>query len=281
MKRFIFLTISMFLLVFAFAQSIGQSYYNATYRRNTGLKNNVSSRVARKLQAPVTLNGFLVVYTEDLGYFTHHPNEVIKQLNAQMKFGKNNWRIPTASELCIMEENADKLGLGSGIYMCTSHSNGILRLVAVDEKNIEEEKKYVKVGNTYWLTTNLGANNEQEVGSIVTSKATVTFCPAGCRLPTNKEYEELLVSGKAYFSKVSDNEYSAKLRFPICEVSTTSYVAVTYMSYGAYLIKDNDCYLFYKRWQVEERFGREWHTEKPHIESGGLGKGLVRYVLEK
>lgn len=79
---------------------------------------------------PVLLNGYLWVYNEDLRYFNQHLEGIISRPNAQRRLGKDYWRIPTPDELCMMEDNADKLGMGSDIYMCTDYSNGTLRLVS-------------------------------------------------------------------------------------------------------------------------------------------------------
>lgn len=87
-------------------------------------------RYARKLPAPICLQGFLWVYPEDLGTYTGGPNDIISQINRQELHGRNDWRIPTENELQLMENYADKCGLGDGIYLSASHSNGILRLVS-------------------------------------------------------------------------------------------------------------------------------------------------------
>ena len=88
-------------------------------------------RHARKLASPVCILG-VYVYIEDLGDFNSltDAQEIINRLNATGAFGRNNWRIPTSAELTLMEQNANTIGLGEGIYLATSHCNGILRPVA-------------------------------------------------------------------------------------------------------------------------------------------------------
>jgi|GEM_PF-5101843 len=103
------------------------------------------TRTARRLSAPVQLLGFLWIHTQDLGEFRQHPHEVIRSINAQNPYGRNNWRIPTADELAVMEANADRIGLGSGIYLATSHSNGILRLVSTGKTVAEQETERARL----------------------------------------------------------------------------------------------------------------------------------------
>ena len=101
-------------------------------------------RVAKKLSAPVLLLGYLWVYPEDIGNFKQHPLDVIKNINAQNPHGRNNWRIPTHDELMVMEANADKVGLGDDMYMATSHSNGLLRLVSTGQSVAEQKAEQKK-----------------------------------------------------------------------------------------------------------------------------------------
>ena len=98
-------------------------------------------RYARTLSAPVCLVGSIWVYIEDLGDFRSQSDawEIIQYLNANGACGRNNWRIPTSAELTLMEKNADKIGLGDGIYLATSHRNGILRPVSTGPSIREQE----------------------------------------------------------------------------------------------------------------------------------------------
>lgn len=168
-------------------------------------------RVARKLDEPVLLLGYLWVYPEDLGNFKQVPVSVINSVNAQKPYGRDNWRIPTPDELAVLEANADKIGLGDDIYLATDHRNGVLRLVAIEGENTN----CVKVGNTYWLKTNLGANREDEAGSLVTYDEAIKYCPSGYRLPTRQEYEELMAYGMASFGGYyGADKNDASLFFP-------------------------------------------------------------------
>lgn len=89
------------------------------------------TRIARKLAAPECILG-ICVYVEDIAEFSSHEDalEILQRLNAQGACGRNDWRIPTSAELALMEQNADQLGLGDGIYLALSHRNGILRPVS-------------------------------------------------------------------------------------------------------------------------------------------------------
>lgn len=100
-------------------------------------------RVAKKLSAPIQLLGYLWIYTEDIGNFKQPPYDVIKNINVQNPYGRNNWRIPTPDELAVMENNADDVGLGDDIYLATDHSNGVLRLVSTG-KSVAEQNAEIK-----------------------------------------------------------------------------------------------------------------------------------------
>lgn len=97
-------------------------------------------RVARKLPAPVCLLNYLWVYPEDLGNYDTEPGDIIRRINQQGLYGRNDWRVPSPEELRLMENYADKCGLGDGIYLAASHKNGILRLVSTG-KSIQEQNR--------------------------------------------------------------------------------------------------------------------------------------------
>lgn len=149
-------------------------------------------RVARKLEKPVLLLGYLWVYPEDLGNFARVPVGVINSINAQNPYGHSNWRIPTPDELALLEANAEKIGLGDDIYLATDHCNGVLRLVADDDSY----NNCIRIGNTYWQDKNLGASSTYVAGRLVTYEEALRFCPEGYRLPTKDDFEELVNSGK-------------------------------------------------------------------------------------
>lgn len=115
----------------------------------------IEKRAPKRLSEPVTLLGFLCVFPEDIGNFQSHPNSIIRAINNQGAYGRNNWRIPTHDELMVMEANADKIGLGDDIYMATSHSNGILRLVSTGKNNstsneVVSNREGAVIGNLVW-----------------------------------------------------------------------------------------------------------------------------------
>lgn len=225
-------------------------------------------RVARKLDKPVLLLGYLWVYPEDLGTFKQIPLGVINSINAQKPYGRNNWRIPTPDELAVLEANADRIGLGDDIYLATDHCNGTLRLVAIEG----EYPNCVKIGNTYWMKTNLGASTEDECGSIVSYEDAVKYCPQGFRLPTKQEYDELIVNGKGcYGGRYGANKSNALIYFPAFEEEyRTVYFAGRYWTSS----KDKDgkrigmCFFLMNDWGPETCV-----QEKRYM--------MVRYVLDK
>lgn len=185
-------------------------------------------RYARKLSSPVCLLNKIWVYVEDLGEFKSLSDawEIIEHLNTTGAYGRNDWRIPSSAELTVMEQNADKVGLGDDIYMATSHRNGILRPVSTgpsisqqqasynqqleNNRRLEEEKKkrqqaqqiIINSGQglsdgsrLIWATKNVGASSMQEKGSILSD-----YEPNGrWRLPSSKELQDFV--NKASFSQ--------------------------------------------------------------------------------
>ncbi|MBP5381360.1 MAG: hypothetical protein J6Y39_06510 [Bacteroidaceae bacterium] len=189
-------------------------------------------RYARKLSAPVCLLSSIWVYVEDLGDFRSlaDAQEIVNRLNAVGKHGRNDWRIPTSAELTVMEQNADEIGLGDGIYLATSHRNGILRPVStgasISEKNranqayqrrlAEEERRQTAARNMklqaqqqiinsgqgisdgaslIWAPKNVNANSAYEKGSVLSSYRTT----GKWRLPSS--YELSNFKQKAAFSQ--------------------------------------------------------------------------------
>lgn len=167
-------------------------------------------RIARKLDKPMLLLGYLWVYPEDLGTFKQVPVGVINSINAQNPYGHNNWRIPTPDELAVLEANADKIGLGDDIYLATDHCNGTLRLVAIEGEHVG----CIRIGNTYWTEKNLGATSKYDKGRLVDYEYAVSHCPSGYRLPTKEEYEELINSGQACFGGMYGGSLQSQLYFP-------------------------------------------------------------------
>lgn len=96
-------------------------------------------RYARKLATPICLLNYLWIYPEDLGTFPTGPSEIINKINQNGLYGRTDWRVPTDDELRLMENYANDCGLGDGIYLSTSHRNGILRLVSTGS-SIQEQR---------------------------------------------------------------------------------------------------------------------------------------------
>lgn len=195
-------------------------------------------RYARKLSSPVCVLGTIWIYVEDLGEFKSQTDarEIIAHLNQMGAYGRNDWRIPTSAELTVMEQNADKIGLGDGIYMATCHRNGILRPVSTgpsisqqnasynqqleNNRRLEEEKRkrqqeqqnIIRLGQglsdgnqLIWATKNVGASSVQEKGSVFSE-----YIPNGrWRLPSSAELQDFV--NKATFSQKPYNGYMKKM----------------------------------------------------------------------
>ena len=74
----------------------------------------------------VVLEGFLKLYPEDLGEFSREPNQLIKQINQQKRYGYNSWRLPTQEELDLIRSNGY---LSGNKYMTKEDPSGVLMLV--------------------------------------------------------------------------------------------------------------------------------------------------------
>ena len=201
-------------------------------------------RIAKKLEKPILLLGYLWVYPEDLGNFAQIPIGVVNAINAQKQYGRNNWRIPTSDELVVLEANADKIGLGDDIYLATDHRNGVLRLVSVDDSYND----CIWIGNAYWAKNDLGSSSMYTPGRLVTYEEAIKFCPEGWRLPTLDDFEKLRNSGLASFGKSG-----GELHFPSVEFSGEDW----YGTKGEYWLKsDQDgTHGFYFRHSKSK-----WHT---------------------
>ncbi len=155
-------------------------------------------RVARRLEEPVQLLGYLWVYPEDLGDFKQVPKSVIENINARTPYGRNDWRIPTPDELAVLEANAEAIGLGDNIYLATDHRNGVLRLVSTSSgtsqkrENEDNTEDYIPFLGVKWATKNVGASNPLKEGYMCEYEDIQEFTPpAGWRLPTISEMKML------------------------------------------------------------------------------------------
>lgn len=198
-------------------------------------------RYARKLSAPICLVGSVWVYVEDLGDFRSQSDawEIIQHLNERGACGRNDWRIPTSAELSLMEKNADNIGLGDGIYMATSHKNGILRPVstgpsiqeqrmaqnAEQQRIVDEQRKAenarkarqrkqqdiinlgqgISDGHLIWATSNMGASSPYDKGNIYSSY----YPQGGWRLPSTIELKSFVE--KAILTQRPHNGYLRKV----------------------------------------------------------------------
>ena len=79
----------------------------------------------------VVLEGFLKLYPEDLGEFSSEPNQLIKQINQQKRYGYNSWRLPTQEELDLTRSNGY---LSGNKYMTKEDPSGVLMLVTTEKQ---------------------------------------------------------------------------------------------------------------------------------------------------
>lgn len=166
-------------------------------------------RVAKKLSAPVCLMGYLWVYPEDLGDFKQQPHNIITNINRMKSHGRSDWRIPTPDELAVLEANANQVGLGDGIYMGTTHSNGNLRLVAAE---IPEEFTF---GNLVWSLKDVGAPYPGAPGvKYPPCQVDSRKCPGGWRLAREGDYIKVVKEGcVSQLLLSSDGNYAASSEY--------------------------------------------------------------------
>ncbi|MBP5496136.1 MAG: hypothetical protein J6X98_03095 [Bacteroidales bacterium] len=277
MKKVICSCILLAFLASLNAQStIDQSTYYQKYRvQGRFLTKPLPARTAKSLSAPIQINGSLWVYPMDLGYFASHPNDYIAQINAQKKYGRDDWRIPTSSELMTMEDNGNTIGLGNDIYMCTAHANGQLRLVATKG----EYNNVAHIGNAYWAKSNFGAQTESAAGRPVTYQEALNNAPAGYRLPTYEEALSLIHSGAVRFGNLTSGQ---SLFLPFTESKTVDWSTSSYYhQWGEYWIQGGKT-LYFGYYVKEYGFNQSERTnEQPQIQSPSSTQCYVRYVLDK
>lgn len=199
-------------------------------------------RYARKLTSPICLLGSIWIYVEDLGDFRSlaDAQEIVNRLNAVGRHGRNDWRIPSSAELTVMEQNADKIGLGDGIYLATSHRNGILRPVSTgasiaekdradrayqqriaEEERRQEAERNAKLraqqqiinsgqgvsdgANLIWASRNVNASSPYEKGSVLSSYQ----ARGKWRIPSSSELKSF--EQKAAFSQRPSNGILRKI----------------------------------------------------------------------
>ena len=81
----------------------------------------------------VVLEGFLKLYPEDLGEFSREPNQLIKEINQQKRYGYNSWRLPTQEELDLIRSNGY---LSGNKYMTKEDPSGVLMLVTTKKQKV-------------------------------------------------------------------------------------------------------------------------------------------------
>ena len=88
----------------------------------------------------VVLEGFLKLYPEDLGEFSREPNQLIKQINQQKRYGYNSWRLPTQEELDLTRSNGY---LSGNKYMTKEDPSGVLMLVTTEKQKKQKVHDHI------------------------------------------------------------------------------------------------------------------------------------------
>lgn len=71
--------------------------------------------------------GYLKIFPNEIGEFEAEPTSVIRQINNQVQYGYNNWRIPTNEELALIRANGY---IGQNKYMTKESRQGMVLLVS-------------------------------------------------------------------------------------------------------------------------------------------------------
>lgn len=177
----------------------------------------------------VILQNYLKIYPKNLGNHSDIPNSIIYNINKNIDYGYNDWRIPTQEELSLMKANKNQIpDFDNGNeYMTAEHPTGIVRLVSdgktFAEKEKEQGKERIKIqfdtkqskekayhiitGNVIWAAHNFGALTIAQPGLFVdaakvSNKASIDIkgyqtnlkFPQGYRLPTQDEAQKFISS---------------------------------------------------------------------------------------
>ena len=234
-------------------------------------------RVAKKLPAPIQLLGYLWVYPEDLGTFKQPPTGVIESINAQNMYGRDNWRIPTPDELAVLENNADKVGLGDDIYLATDHSNGVLRLVSTgntgsDKSNIKQQAinsgTAIEISGTTWAKSNIGSGRE-----FLRTDA-IKACPKGWRLPKQSEIEDLI----SYYERVC-SDVRVNRNQDCVNPKLAQFFGVYGEGYGCFWLQDG-------RFRVQKKTSNYtgntfWSIDTFGLSSDNSDRNCVRCVFDE
>ena len=101
------------------------------------------------------VKGYLKIFPKELGEFNEEPVAVIAQVNEEVQYGYNNWRLPTNVELSFIRD-ANKY-LGDGQYMTIEKMKGRVLLVsdgddfATIQKEDAEVRKEVEARIPVWI----------------------------------------------------------------------------------------------------------------------------------
>lgn len=161
----------------------------------------VSNLFAQRSNVEVIYD-YLYVFPAELGVFEAKPSRVIEQLNSNVQYGYNSWRLPNGEELALLKANG--YAKYDATYMTSQNSNsrGIVLLVTTKD-DIEYARKkqaekdfmssvssiisqtgYIDLGlpsGTKWAAQNYGGKYEKYKYSRICSSC----------LPSQAQWQEL------------------------------------------------------------------------------------------
>ncbi len=147
--------------------------------------------------------GYLKIFPNEIGEFDAEPSSVIRQINNQVQYGYNNWRIPTNEELALIRANGY---IGQNKYMTKESRQGLVLLVTDGKdaatlqqeaekvrKEEEEEARKAALRAQGWIDLGLPSGtlwkDQNEAGGFYSyDQAMAKF---GSNLPTKEQLEEL------------------------------------------------------------------------------------------
>lgn len=99
----------------------------------------VSNLFAQRSNVEVIYD-YLYVFPAELGVFEAKPSRVIEQLNSNVQYGYNSWRLPSTEELALLKANGYARYDATYMTSDNSHSTGIVLLVTTKE-DVERANK--------------------------------------------------------------------------------------------------------------------------------------------
>lgn len=164
------------------------------------MENPTTSFVTKERDSVEVLFGYLKVYPKELGIFSTEPLSIINQINTQIQYGYNNWRIPTDEELTLLRNSGY---IGTESYMTRENGHGIVLLVTdgKDYFTLQDEEKAknngISANSQEWMDLGLRSGTlwktQNEYGFYTFDQAVEKY---GNRLPSYEQLAELVLECK-------------------------------------------------------------------------------------